>query len=214
MNIEASSRSTDSSEITHVLTPYLHLDLADIIMLTAGSVWGSWIGGWGGAILKNRIDEDLASRGSAGLTLLSTVLGSDIGLSLTGLIVGGLLDVPPTRFAAINVSGLCGMMLGMLGAGFAKTEALEEGNVIGSLSGLLVGAIVTSFFDFDETPTWDELLQDVSPERARASEGQRASIPTRFSSPLSIEQWSSSAQVQPGPNGEDQFLFTLLGTWH
>lgn len=193
------------------LSPYIQLDLAKVLMLFAGNVWGTWIGGWGGAILRDHLDE-LDGRKSAGLTLISTVLGSDLGLTLTGLVVGGLLDVRPTRFAVINLSGLGGMMIGMLGAGFAKGEPLKAGNVIGSLTGLVLGSVVTSFIDFEESPTWDELLAKDAPASKKAEERALAAS-QKPASLLEVESWFPSASVEPGLDGEERYMFSVIGTW-
>jgi hypothetical protein len=192
------------------LAPYIHLDLSKVLMLFAGNVWGTWIGGWGGAILRDHVDA-LHGRKSAGLTLISTVLGSDLGLTVTGLVVGGLLDVEPTRFAVINLSGLGGMMIGMLAAGFAKSEPLKEGNVLGSLSGLVLGAVVTSFIDFKSSPTWDELLASNPPTKPQ----QKAEETNHGGSGklVEIESWFPSAQVEPTDNGDERYMFSLIGTW-
>jgi hypothetical protein len=198
------------------LAPYIHLNLAKVLMLFAGNVWGTWIGGWGGAILRDQLSRELASRQSAGLTLISSVLGSDVGLSVTGLVVGGLLDVKPTRFAVINLSGLGGMMIGMLAAGFAKGEPLKAGNVIGSLSGLVAGSIVTSFVNFDSTPTWDELLADSTGSRL-VQDGHRHEVTSPSGSPkdvFRVASWFPSARVAQSPEGTEQYLFTVMGTWH
>lgn len=193
------------------LAPYIDLDLSDTLMLLAGNVWGTWIGGWGGQLLEDALDEDLTGRRQAGLTLLATVLGSDVGLALTGLVVGGLLDVKPTRFAYINLSGLGGMLIGMLAAGAAKGEPLKAGNVIGSLSGLVVGAVVTSFFDFSGSPTWDELLSKRAPAEVAPAAGAR--LATHGGSGFKVEHWMPSAQVTPSPEGEPMYMFTVSGVF-
>ncbi len=197
------------------LTPYLHLDLKDVLMLLAGNVWGTWIGGWGGEVFKDRVAKNIDGRRKKGLRLLSSVLGSDVGLAVTGLVVGGLLDVPPTRFAVINLSGLGGMMVGMLTAGFAKGEPLKEGNVIGALSGLILGAVVTSFFDWDNATSWDQLLSRREPAAGPMTPRPEVAFERpKLRSPLAIQSWFPSATVQPGPvEGEEQYLFTVAGTF-
>lgn len=190
------------------LAPYIDLGLADTLMLLAGNVWGTWIGGWGGQLLEDALGEDVTGRRQAGLTLLSTVLGSDLGLTLTGMVVGGILDVEPTRFAYINLSGLGGMLVGMLAAGAAKGEPLKAGNVIGSLSGLVVGAVVTSFFDFSGSPTWDELLS-----RRPTTEETAPLLATHGDSGFAIDHWMPSAQVVPSPEGDPMYLFTVSGVF-
>jgi HEAT repeat protein len=199
------------------LAPYIDLNLSKALMLLAGNVWGTWIGGWGGAILRDHLSHDLGGRRSAGLTLVSSVLGSDVGLAVTGLVVGGLLDVKPTRFAVINLSGLGGMMIGMLAAGFAREQPLKAGNVIGSLGGLVLGAVVTSFFDFDESPTWDELLASApgaAPTDGAAKAGGSGPVARSSAVPVGIDSWFPSAHVAPGILGEQEYLFTVMGTWH
>ena len=179
------------------LTPYINLELEDVLMLLAGNMWGTWIGGWGGQVLKDRFLELDEGRQGAGLTLLSSAVGSDVGLAATALVVSGLLDVEPTRFAVINLAGLTGMMSGMLLASATESEPLKVGNVVGSLSGLVLGAIVTSFFDFSRTPTWDELL---GKEQEKA--GATVAPPAAATGMPSIESWFPSAQVQASPDGE------------
>lgn len=194
------------------LAPYIDMTLSDTLMLLAGNVWGTWIGGWGGQLLEDALGKDLQGRRQAGLTLLATVLGSDVGLALTGMVVGGILDVPPTQFAYINLAGLSGMLLGMVGAGFAKGEPLKAGNVLGSLSGLVVGAIVTSFFDWSGSPTWDQILSrrraQAEPQLAKA-DLPKPQGPTGFG----VEQWMPSAQVSPSPEGDPMYLFTVSGVF-
>jgi HEAT repeat protein len=194
------------------LAPYINLDLADILMLMAGNVWGTWIGGWGGEIFRNRIDRSIEGRRAHGLRLLSSVLGSDVGLAVTGFVVGGLLDVPPIQFAIINLSGLGGMMIGMLSAGFARGKPLQEGNVIGALSGLILGAVVTSFFDWNQATTWDDLLSKRDDEPV-APRPELAIGPPKARSPFALEAWFPSATVQPGPTGEEQYLFVVSGVF-
>lgn len=189
------------------LAPYIDLSMSDILMLLAGNVWGTWIGGWGGAVLRERIDGDFDGRRGAGLTLLTSVIGSDVGLTVTGMVVGGLLDVEPTRFAVINLSGLGGMMIGMLAAGFAKDEPLRTGNVVGSLGGLVAGAIVTSFFDWKTSPTWDQILGSDQEKAA-------AAVTPRGPSKLGVEAWYPSARVEPTDDGGQRYLFEIGGTWH
>lgn len=189
------------------LTPYLDLDLADTLMLLAGNVWGTWIGGWGGVLLRERLDTDFDGRRSAGYTLLTTVVGSDVGVALASLLVSQVVDIEPTRFAVINLCGLGGMMLGMLGAGFAKDDPLKGGNVIGSLSGLVIGAVATSFFDWDRGPTWDELL-------SRQVDTTKSPSPSHNAKVIDIESWAPSAQVEPTPEGEPRYMFGVTGTWH
>jgi HEAT repeat protein len=197
------------------LARYIDLNLPKVLMLFAGNVWGTWIGGWGGAILRDQINQDLGARRSAGLTLVSTVLGSDVGLTVTGLVVGGLLDVKPTRFAVINLSGLGGMMIGMLAAGFAKEQPLKAGNVIGSLAGLVAGSIATSFINFDESPTWDQLLASSSDAQSVGAARADAAKSTSTSGlPFAVDTWFPSAHVAPGMTGEQQYLFSVMGTWH
>lgn len=190
------------------LTPYLQLELEDVLMLLAGNMWGTWIGGWGGQVLKDRFLELDEGRQGAGLTLLSSAIGSDVGLAATALVVSGLLDVEPTRFAVINLAGLTGMMTGMLLASATESEPLKVGNVVGSLSGLVLGAIVTSFFDFSRTPTWDELLG-----KAQATETAQVAPPAAPTGLPSIEFWFPSAQVQASPEGDPQYLLTVQGLW-
>lgn len=190
------------------LTPYIDLSMSDVLMLTAGNVWGTWIGGWGGAVLREQLEEDYSGRRGAGLTLLTSVLGSDVGLAVTGMVVSGLLDVEPTRFAVINLSGLGGMMVGMLAAGFAKDEPLRTGNVVGSLGGLIAGAIVTSFFDWGTSPTWDQILGEDEAATSSAVKAPRGDVG------LGIDQWYPGARVEPTEDGGERYLFTIGGTWN
>jgi HEAT repeat protein len=190
------------------LTPYIDLTMSDVLMLTAGNVWGTWIGGWGGVVLREQLDGDFDGRRGAGLTLLTSVLGSDVGLAVTGMVVGGLLDVEPTRFAVINLSGLGGMMVGMLAAGALDDEPLRTGNVLGSLGGLVVGAVVTSFFDWKSSPTWDELLGE---DEAKAAEAKAPS----GKSGLGVQEWFPGARIEPTEDGAgERYLFTIGGTWN
>ncbi len=197
------------------LTPYIHLNLADVLMLLAGNVWGTWIGGWGGQVIADLINENLDGRRQAGLTLLSSVLGSDIGMAITGMMVSEILDVPPTQFAVINLAGLGGMVAGMLTAGFTKNEPLKAGNVIGSFSGLLLGAIITSFFDWSTSKTWDQLLARKTEEPGRAIRlaDESLPVPKPSGSGFGLEAWFPSAQVQQGAGGEEQYLFTVMGVF-
>jgi hypothetical protein len=182
------------------LLPHLQLDAEQLLMLFSGSVWGSWLGGWSGAMIRRSATLDDSE--SAGLLLLASVLGSDVGLGLTSLILTDVLEVEPVRFAVINLCGLGGMMLGMLGAGFAQEEPLEAGNVIGSLAGLTLGTIVTSFFDFSQAPSPYE-----EPAAAQASPGKS---PTAFS----VSEWFPTARVEPVPDGAgERYMIGVVGRW-
>lgn len=150
-----------------------------------------------------RRSSALEGRESTGLLLLASVLGSDLGVGLTSLVLTDVLHVEPTRFAVINLCGLGGMMMGMLGAGFAQEEPLEAGNVIGSLAGLTLGTIVTAFFDFSEAPSPYE--EDATPAAARVS-----SAPTV----LSVKEWFPTARVEPGPEGKgERYMIGVVGRW-
>ncbi|MCK6552184.1 hypothetical protein L6R52_40510, partial [Myxococcota bacterium] len=201
------------------LAPHVHLDAAKVLMLFAGNVWGTWIGGWSGAIVRDS-DGDLSGARSTGLTLVSTVLGSDIGLAAVGLVAAGLVDMEPTRFAVINLSGLGGMMIGMLAAGFAQAEPLREGNVVGSLAGLALGTLVTSFIDFRHTTTWDELLAAAPSEPVELDRCEEPTLAARASdvaprsaTPIAVDQWFPTAQIEPGPDGEARYMLSVIGTW-
>jgi hypothetical protein len=183
------------------LVPRLRPTGEHALMLLAGSVWGSWIGGWGGQMLRTSLG--LEGREGAGLLLTSAVLGSDLGLGLTGLVTSGLVDMSPTRFAIVNLAGLGGMVTGMLAAGFAKGEPLREGNVLGSLAGLALGTVVTAFFDLDPDPSPYE--QNPSDAEATAPSGANAAV--------RVTQWMPSAGVEPGPSGEPRYMVSVSGTF-
>ncbi|MBI2374300.1 MAG: hypothetical protein HYV07_09890 [Deltaproteobacteria bacterium] len=179
-----------------VLVPHLELSGTDLWMLFAGSVWGGWIGGWGAALFEDALPEPLLGQRSTGLALVSTVLGSDVGLGVVSLLVSEVLDVEPTRFAVINLSGLGGMMVGMLVAGFAQSEPLGAGNVIGSLAGLVGGSIVTSFLDFSEEPSpYDQAL----PEKSAPG--------------LSVKHWVPGLVATPEPQGGRRIELTVSGVF-
>jgi hypothetical protein len=183
------------------LVPKLRPSGEQALMLLAGSVWGSWIGGWGGQMLRESLG--LEGRAGAGLLLTSSVLGSDLGLGLSGLVTSGLVDMSPTRFAIVNLAGLGGMVTGMLTAGFARGEPLREGNVIGSLAGLALGTVVTAFFDLDPDPSPYEA--DPPADAAPSTRGANAA--------LRVTQWMPSAGVEPGPSGEPRYMLSVSGSF-
>jgi len=182
------------------LAPKLHLKGQDVLMLFAGSVWGSWIGGWTGRIVDR--GRSLEGQDSTGTLLLASVLGSDVGVGATAMVLSGLFDVEPTRFAVINLAGLGGMMIGMLTAGFVQAEPFEEGNVIGSLSGLALGALITSFIDFGGSD---------SPYETAASEPL---TPSGHAAPFSVSEWFPTAKVEPTPDGTgERYMIGVTGLW-
>lgn len=187
------------------LLPNLEPQLPDLLTLFAGSMWGTWIGAWSGTMARR--STELGDRQGSGLVALSSALGSDLGLALTGLIVSKLVKVEPTRFAVINLAGLTGMVTGMITAGFLKDDPLLAGNVIGSVSGLALGALVTAFIDFSGTPAWDQILGEdggAREEAARAPSGD---------GPFRIHSWYPGAQVLPSEEGAEQYVFSISGFW-
>lgn len=186
------------------LLPELEPNLPDVLTLFAGSMWGAWIGAWSAAMARPSLD--LEGRRAAGLVSLGSALGSDLGLALSALVVSRLVEVEPVRFAVINLAGLTGMVSGMITAGFLKDDPLLAGNVIGSLSGLALGALITSFIDFSKTPAWDQILggQDDRAESTRAPSG---------GAPFRIHSWYPGAQILPSDEGAEQYVFSISGLW-
>ena len=186
------------------LLPNLEPNLPDLLTLFAGSMWGTWIGAWSGTMARR--STDLGDRQGSGLVSLSAALGSDLGLALTGLVVSKLVNVEPVRFAVINLAGLTGMVSGMITAGFLKGDPLLAGNVIGSVSGLALGALVTAFIDFSRTPAWDQILGE---EQASAAEARSPA----GDGPFRIHSWYPGAQVIPTDEGAEQYVFSISGFW-
>lgn len=189
------------------LMPRLHFDTTKTLMWLAGSAWGAWIGGWSAAMIREQLRDAPEGRRRTGLSLVGTVLGSDLGLLLTGLATEQLVDVSPERFAHINLAGGVGLMSGMLLSGFLNQgQPLQEGNVIGSIAGLAAGAVITSFIDYEAPRGWGRVLGPPTASNPIDRSGAGGL--------LHIDQWYPSAGMQPGPGGEERYLFQISGTWH
>ena len=75
--------------------------------------------------------------------------------------------------------------------------------------GLVIGAVVTSFFDFSGSPTWDQLLS-----RGEAPEGEaEPALTTHGGHVFEVEQWMPTAQVLPSPEGEPMYMFSVSGVF-
>jgi hypothetical protein len=131
-----------------LLARAIHASEGEAGIAAAGAAWGGWLAGWGAHVLRKH-DHSLTGRS----ILLSALIGSDIGLGVGVLAVSPVLDVPEARLGWINLSGVLGLGVGTSLAAVFSRSAIAEGNLIGSAVGLVGGAIVTGFIDFDRHPT-------------------------------------------------------------
>jgi hypothetical protein len=181
---------------------YLHLDGTEMLMLLAGSAWGMWVGLWGAPL----IDDLMSSRRSVvAMGVGTTAVATDVALVVTSLAISRLVEMPPRRFAWINVSGGFGVVIGAATAALTggKARDFQAGLVLGSASGLAVGTLVTSFFDF--TPR-----RPVADVPGAEPWGWAGLVP-------GIDMVIPTVQMVPrdpqGGGGDPSVLFTLAGTF-
>ncbi|MCK5688290.1 hypothetical protein KAI87_03415 [Myxococcota bacterium] len=126
----------------------LSLDQTDLLMLLAGSAWGVWTGVWTAAALEEANLQDSDSLLSVGMG--TTAIATDLAILATSIAISEFVNMPPEQFAWISVGGGMGMVVGLLGSELTgeKIFGNRAGIALGSVSGLLAGAAITSLFDW------------------------------------------------------------------
>ncbi|MBM4355510.1 MAG: hypothetical protein FJ109_17265 [Deltaproteobacteria bacterium] len=116
------------------------LDFSGIqdLMIAGGTVWGTWTGGFWAYGLGAE-DDDI---------LLASLVGGDIGLALSGLLMSPAVKMSPARLGFIEMAGVVGMALGVSGtAVFTESgRTMVVGMQVGSTVGLAAGALVTQWW--------------------------------------------------------------------
>jgi hypothetical protein len=128
-------------------------------ILNSGGIWGSALGiGLGYAIRGDRRDLDL-----------TLIIGLNVGLITSGVLINQQLDISRTRVFLIDLGGLAGSATGFAVAfatyggdptkSNAGTARLARGALIGGAAGLLTAAIITRRYDgAPRTITRDSLV--------------------------------------------------------
>jgi hypothetical protein len=113
-----------------------------VTMGSTGSVWGAWLTAASLGILQDKGTVNLKSED----VLLATLIGSDIGLLGTGLLVSPLYDLDPRVLAGASVFGIAGAGLFTLGVAMNTTDGatLLSSALAGSLIGLAGGGYLSA----------------------------------------------------------------------
>jgi hypothetical protein len=184
---------------------YLHLDTTELLMLTAGSAWGMWIGLWSAPLIESLVGTD---RGVVAAGVGTTAVATDLAVAATALAISRIVEMPPQRFAWISLAGGFGVVGGVAAAALTGGggQRFQAGCVLGSIAGLATGTVVTGFFDFTPRPRPAGALTG----NVATGKGALAMLPD-------IELVMPSVQAMPrdpnGPPKSDAMLFTLTGTW-
>jgi hypothetical protein len=135
---------------------YLQLNSTDIWMLAAGSAWGVWIGIWSAAAIDRLGGGKQENPFFLGVG--TTALATDATITLTAVAISELVKMPPEQFAWVSVAGGIGLVGGLLGSYLSGGEAFSPhlGIAAGSAGGLVLGAVITAFFDWDQ-PVYGDL---------------------------------------------------------
>lgn len=130
--------------LSGLATRYVHPSVGDVAVVLSGGAWGGWLSGWTTYVVQKHDDSVQDDD-----VLLAAVLGSDAGLVLGALAISPWLDVPAAQLGWINLGGALGMGIGT-SVMAVSGDHIAEGNVVGTTTGLVASAIVTSFLDFDD----------------------------------------------------------------
>ncbi len=115
-----------------------------VAMGSTGSVWGAWLTVASLGILQDKGTIQLKGEE----LLLATLIGSDIGLLGTGLLVSPLYDLDPRVLAGASVFGIAGAGLFTLGVAMNTTDGttLLTSALAGSLVGLVGGGYLSAHY--------------------------------------------------------------------
>jgi HEAT repeat protein len=117
---------------------FLDYSFAEDLVIAGGTVWGTWLGGfWSYGLGAD--DEDV---------LLASLVGGDIGLVVSGLLLSPAVDIDTARMGWVQLAGLMGMALGVSGTGIFSEDGrtVVLGMQVGSTAGLIAGALVTQWW--------------------------------------------------------------------
>jgi hypothetical protein len=181
-----------------VLGPYIHLDATDVLMLSAGSAWGVWLGIWTTAVLERSVgDRNLFEVG-----LGATAIATDAALMLTSIAVSQLVEMEPLRFAWISIFGGVGLLGGVTVGELAFAE-YAHGLLWGTVAGLAMGTVITGIFDL---PGMGEPTAAEAPPPSEASGSLGELLP-------GVDAWMPSVQVLPPDETTtaQRILFTVTG---
>ena len=186
------------------VSQYVDQDTTDVLLSFTGSVWGTWLGFFG-----SRFAEDAGVDLTPDDVLLSTLIGSDVGLVVTTLALSPLLDMNPERVGWINLGGLSGALVGAtLGLVAGGIDGANPGNVVGSGVGLLATSIVTGFIEFApaEEPPPAKKKKDATAAVRPSRAGWTALLPE-------VEDVRLGTSVVPPPptGGEAPVLLAISG---
>ncbi|MFZ4578175.1 MAG: HEAT repeat domain-containing protein [Myxococcota bacterium] len=116
-----------------------------VTMGSSGAVWGAWLAGWGLALSDHMSDSQLAS---------TLIIGTDVGLAATALLISPVGGMDPRVLAGANFGGLTGAaMFSLVGAMFStNSDTVIQANLAGTAIGLVTGGILAHAVLKDEPP--------------------------------------------------------------
>ncbi len=179
---------------------FLDFSVGQDLAIAGGTVWGTWLGGfwsWG----LGAEDEDV---------LLASLIGGDVGLAVSGLLVSPLVEMDAVRLGWIQLVGLMGMALGVSGTGIFSEDdrTVVVGMQVGSTVGLVAGTLVTQWWR-----PWAGAGDSVS-RRDDGGESVDRSAPSIRLGNLDIPIPTPATFVAPPPPGSTKpaMLVGLQGT--
>ncbi len=134
----------------------------DDLFIAGGTALGSWIGGWGAWSLFSSNDA----------VLLGALLGGDVGLLASGLLLSDLVGVSRWKTGWTELTAVGGLGLGAsMTAIFTRDSNILAGGIaLGTVLGTVAGVIWTSFID-------EPKKEDRPPEpAAEASSGEKSAL--------------------------------------
>jgi len=173
----------------------------DDLLIFGSAAWGTWLGGW---LPFAASGSDEAEGMDGDPRLLAALIGGDVGFVAAGLALSPLLDISPVVVAWSELIGLGGMALGASGTAiFAdNNEVIAAGQIIGSVAGLIGGAVLgLSLDDGEAKKRTARLLPETKESGARDFRLGRFEIPLVRPTTL----------IAPPPAGTGSAPILLLG---
>lgn len=117
------------------LAQHTEYTTGDVVLGSAGAMWGAWFAGWSMALT-----DKMSERGRAAAMLV----GTDVGLATTAILTSGMVGLDQRVLAGANFGGVAGAGLGaLLTAMFtSNTDRIIQANLAGSAVGLLAGGAI------------------------------------------------------------------------
>ena len=116
-------------------------------MGSTGAVWGAWFAGWALALDDSAVTDTRAAT--------QLLVGTDVGLAATVLLLSPVADVDPRVLAGANFGGMAGAGLAALFTAMFSdnSKSIVRANLAGSAVGLLAGGLIARAALLGEKPT-------------------------------------------------------------